>query len=162
MQLVAICTRMLRRVAQGNKTMRTQKIEQFIEGMQWLFGVQNYDRTLKIKDKDEEDTAAEIIFNEKYQRIKIAIYPCFWEHTLKEQRKLLLHELCHTITLPMHHLAVEFLRGEQASTETHFIDTMERSTCQIENILDGLLQNRLKYAKKAYADYIKVKKKKRK
>lgn len=130
------------------------RIIKFLEDMQWLFQVQNYERKLNIKKEDEDDKSAEITFNEDYQRITIKIFPCFFEQTLEEQRKALLHEFCHTITIPMNKLLVEYIDGKSITQETARM-VHERSTSQIENILDGLLRGRFSYARKAYKDFIK-------
>lgn len=141
--------------------MKTRRIVKFFDGIQWLFQVQNFSRNLTIQKEDEGKKVAEIIFREDYQEIEIKIYPCFFKENLKEQRKILLHELCHTITIPQYNMLIEFIRGKTITEES--ADSIhERSTCQIENILDGLLQNRMSYARLAYKEYLKVPKKRKK
>jgi len=138
--------------------MNKGRILKFIDSFQWLFGVQNYSRTIVFEKEDYDDITAEITFNEKYQRIKIKLYPCFFKEPLEEQRKALLHEFCHVLTIPMKCLFSDFQDGKACTYET-IKNTNERETSQIENILNGLLQGRLKYATTAYKNYIKVKRK---
>lgn len=142
-------------MARKNRTERQKKrIMKFLEDMQWLFQVQNYDRKLTLMKENDGDKCAEVTFNEDYQRIKIKIYPCFFEETLVEQRKALLHEFCHTITIPMNKIMIDFIQGKSVTEETA-CNIHERSTSQIENILDGLLQGKLSYARRAYKNYLK-------
>jgi hypothetical protein len=136
-----------------------KRIRVFFEGMDWLFQIQNLNKKIEWMKEDDGEKCAEVIYNEDYQRITIKIYPCFFEEELEDQRKALLHELCHTITIPMHKLTIEFMQGKAVTEET-VRHAHERATSQIENILDGLLQGKLYYGKEAYAKYLKGKKKK--
>lgn len=142
-------------LARKNKLENNKKrVVKFLEDMQWLFQVQNYERKLSIMKEDLDDKCAEVIFNEDYQRIQIKLFPCFFEQTLEEQRKALLHEFCHTITIPMNKLTIDFMSGKAVTEET--VRTVhERSTSQIENIVDGLLRLRFAYARKGYNHYLK-------
>lgn len=81
---------------------------------------------------------------------------------MEEQRKMILHELCHTITLPSKILFYDFIDGNRTATKDQSLFLNERETSQIENIIDGLLQGKFKYATKAYAKYIEVSKPKKK
>jgi hypothetical protein len=135
-------------------------IEKFLEEIQWLFNINNFDRRLSIMKEDEDDKCAEVTFVEDYQRIKIKIYPCFFKDNPKEQRKALLHELCHCITIPINRLTVDFMHGKAVTEET-IRHEHEKATSKIENILDGLLQGRFQYARTAYNNYLPNKKKKK-
>lgn len=132
-----------------------QRIREFFEDIRWLFQINNFQSCIEYPTEDSDDMAAEIVFRENYQTLTLKIYPCFFEERPEEQRKIILHELCHSITIPMNKLASEFLKGDVAVTEKTLYETMERSTSQIENILDGLLQGRMTYAKNAYKNFIK-------
>jgi len=140
--------------------MNKQRVINFLTDIEWLFGIQNFDRKLTFKNEDDGGKEAEVNFDEEYQRITVKIYPCFWGESLADQRKALLHELCHSITLPSKVLFWDFIDGK-ATTKDHANDVNERATSQIENILDGLLRGRFKYAKRAYSEYIKKTKKKK-
>lgn len=131
-----------------------KRIRVFLEGMDWLFQIQNLTKRILWEKEDEEGKCAEVIYREDYQSIDIKIYPCFFEEDLVGQRKILLHELCHTITIPMNRLTLDFMRGKAVTEETVRV-AHERSTSQVENILDGLLQNRLCYAKRTYNNFLK-------
>lgn len=131
----------------------TKKIEQLLDQLQYVFQVQNYDKEIVILSKDN-DAMAEILFDEEYQRITIYIYPIFFKHKESEQRKALLHELCHTITIPQKRQFVNYIDGENTVTKDTITQTMERATSQIENILDKLFQGKMDYAKKAYNNYL--------
>lgn len=138
-----------------NTSTNKKRITEFIDGIQWLFNINSFDREIIIKDKDEEERCAEITFREDYQSVTIRIYPTFFKETLYSQRKILLHELCHCITIPMKCLAYDLSNGILV-TEKQIKEENERSTSRIENILDGLLQGRLKYAKDAYEKFVEV------
>lgn len=144
--------------------MNTKRIEKFLEEMQWLFQIQNFERKLTIakndEDENDEKKAAEITFDETYQFIRIKIFPCFFKETLKDQRKYLLHELCHTITLPEKLLLHNMIDGKLV-TQEEIRKANEKATSQIDNILDGLLQGRMSYARKGYSNYLQIKKKKK-
>ena len=133
---------------------KTKKIVDLLDELQWLFHLNNYDRQLNLEHKDEDNKGAQITFEEEYQRITLDIYPCFFKETPEEQRKMILHELCHTITIPLKVLANDLADGVLV-TRQQIKEESERSTSKIENILNGLLQDRLVYAKQGYKNYIK-------
>jgi len=133
--------------------MNTKKITKFLNGIQWLFNINGFERNIVIKKEDYEERAAQICYEEDYQRITLTIYPKFFKETQEFQRKILLHELCHCLTLQSKVIACNLLDGELQTRENIKYEN-ERLTSKIENILDGLLQGRLKYAKEAYAGYI--------
>lgn len=137
----------------------------FLEDLDWLFQIQNIQKKIEYFKEDEDSKAAEITYREDYQTINLKIYPCFFEESPEDQRKLLLHELCHTITLPMNRALIEYMQGKAITEETARV-LHERATSQIENILDGLLQGRMRYALRGYKDYLdkpkKIKKRKKK
>jgi hypothetical protein len=144
---------------------KKEKIQNFINGIQWMFQIQNFSKTIVYKEADDQDEEklAEIYFNEPYQRIEITIYPMFFTVSEMEQRKIIIHELCHTLTLPLKSLFYFFIDGTQTTTKPQINDLVERTNCQIENIIDALLQGKMKYAKEAYKNYltpVSVKKKK--
>lgn len=133
----------------------------FLESIEWMFGVQNYEKKVVTLKEDEDEKAAEITFDEPYQTIQIRLYPIFFTKDRQFQRKAIIHELCHTITIPSKTLAFDLLNGSHV-TFKHITDENERMTSKIENLLDRLLNNNLKYAKEAYADFIETKKRKKK
>ena len=135
------------------KKKNQKRIQDFLEKMDWLFCTNNFDRSIIWKEKDKDDMAAEITYDEKYQNLDIDIYPCFFTQTLKQQRKILLHELIHSITLPNKIALHDFLDGKFI-TPQEVVKINETETSKIENIFDGLLRGRLKYAVKAYKEYL--------
>jgi hypothetical protein len=139
---------------------KTKRIVEFLGGIEWLFNVNGFEREIVLKEEDENYIGAEITFDEKYQRITITIYPQFFKETLQGQRKILLHELCHCLTMPQKLLACSLTEGDLVTLK-QIKDENERATSRIENILDGLLRGRLKYAKEAYAGYITTQKTKK-
>jgi predicted SprT family Zn-dependent metalloprotease len=129
---------------------KTKHIEEFLNSIQWLFQIQNYDRKIVVKGKSKN--AAEIWFDEKYQTIEITLYNYFFEQSLESQRKILLHELCHTITIPQKDASYKMGDGKLVTKrEIDFLN--EKETSIIENILDSLLQGKMKYAVEAYNNY---------
>lgn len=136
-----------------------KKIQKFLDELQWMFAIQNFERYIETPDKDYEDYSATINYEEDYQRITIKLYPMFFKETLEAQRKALLHELCHTITVPMNTL-IETLTSGKIVTQENARIVLERTNCQIENMMDMFLRNLGTHYKKAYAEYANVPKKK--
>lgn len=132
----------------------SKRVQDFLESIDWFFALNNFDREIVIKEQDTDNIAAEFSFREEYQSVTVKIYPCFWTHSLADQRKMLLHELCHSITLPSKAVAYGLLDGK-LTTFDRIKDINEEATSKIENMLDSLLRGRKTYAKKAYKDYLK-------
>ena len=130
------------------------RIIKFLESIEWLFQINGYEKKVVLMDSDKGDTAAEVNLDIPYQRIEILIYPSFLKQNLYDQRKALLHELCHVLTLPSKEAAHELLEGKLITAD-RIKKINEEATSKIENILDGLLQGRLTYAKKAYKQFLK-------
>jgi hypothetical protein len=130
-----------------------QKVEDFLQDMQWLFECGNFERHVTFKDQDEDGKMCEIKYEEDYQRIYIKIYPNFKGETPYYQRKALLHELSHIFCIPMNLLNLDLLDG-RFHTREEMKFAHERATSKIENILDGLLQGKYKYALQAYKRYL--------
>lgn len=122
--------------------------------MEWLFDYQNFDRSIVFKTVNKDDCACEIMTDLEYRRVTVMVYPSFFEHSLKEQRELLLHEFAHTFSDKIYHLAVNLLNGKAESFE-NFRRANEECTSRITNVLDGLLRGRKAYAKRGYAAYLK-------
>lgn len=137
-----------------SKSQTKKRILDLLGQMDWLFGLNNFERELIFKKVDEDDKGAEIAFEENYQRVTINIYPAYFEEKVEYQRKILLHEFCHCITIPSKCLGYDLLDGELV-TRGQIKQENERMTSKFENILDGLLQGKLRYASKAYKDYVK-------
>ena len=134
-----------------------KRIINLMNDLSYPFGIQNFDKEILWRSDDEEiewkRTMASIIVDEKYQRCTVNIFPCFFLQTGHEQRKTLLHELIHTITLPLAEKADMLLQGKLVTQESIDFES-ERSTSRIENIFDGLLTGKYKFLKKAYKDYL--------
>lgn len=137
-----------------NKKQTIKRVENFLSDIDGLFSVQNFEKTIVIKENNSDNLLCEISYEEDYQRITVYIYPIFFNEKPKNQRKSLLHELCHTITVPSKVLSYRLLDGKAVSFE-EFKNENERATSKIENIIDGLLSGKKEYAKIAYSNYIK-------
>lgn len=132
-----------------------KKILELLEAFDWIFAVQNYSRTIHFhkEDHEKEGVAATILYIEEYSQIVIDVYPYFFELDAADQRKALLHELCHKITVPSKKLAMKLLDGKLVTPdEIQMIN--ERTTSHIENILDKLLKGGLKFSRDAYKKYL--------
>jgi hypothetical protein len=136
------------------KNQTKKRIEEFLGNIDWMFDLNNYAKNIVYKDEDNDDVNAEIDYDEKYQNITITIYPVFFEQKPETQRKILLHELIHGITLRSKILACDLLDGTHITYEQIKFEN-EKMTARLENILDGLLRGKYKYAKDAYKDYVK-------
>lgn len=128
-------------------------VKKFIESMVWMFDYQNFDRTILFREKDEDNLAAGVTIDKEYQRVTIFIYPCFFDNTIDSQRQYLLHEFCHTYTDILKKKASNLLNGK-LETEESIRFSNEEATSRITNTLDALLQGKLGYARKAYAQFI--------
>ena len=137
-----------------------KRVIEFLRRMQYMFALQNYDRTLVFKDEPSEDRAASVYIEEDYQRIRISIYPCFWENDLKNQAEYLLHEFCHYLVLPLDIVAYNALTGKLETAE-HRRMALEKSVSSIANILDTFLMGCMKDECRQYQSFYKAKKKKR-
>jgi hypothetical protein len=135
-----------------------KQISKFLSDFDYLFGTQNFEKHIKYADKDDEEAYADITFDEKYNRIYLCIYPKFFEQTKEEQRKTLLHELCHTITIPSQQASMDLVNGKLV-TEDRIRWINERETSQIENIIDMFLTGKCDFFKKSYKEYLNEKEK---
>lgn len=135
-----------------------KKVMSLLEQLDWMFSVQNFDRSVIFSKDDEylDDTPVHcrITYEEDYQRVAIEIFPTFFKMPLDEQRKTILHELIHTITIPLNKIAFALHAGN-LYTPYQIKQSHERATSRMENIVDKLLRGNMKYAKKAYEDYLK-------
>lgn len=143
----------IKKIKKLSQKQTIKKVRTFLDEIQWLFQINNFDRQIVIKTEADGDLACEITYEEDYQRITIKIFPCFFTNNFQDQRKMILHELCHTITIPSKRLADDLLEGK-LKTKDEIRDINERTTSQIENILDALLRGRSKYATQAYRNYL--------
>lgn len=139
-----------------------EKILALLEQFDWMFGVQNFHRNLVYKENDETSNGslktAEIFFYEDYQELEIDLFPEFFKSSFQDQRKILLHEFCHVITIPSKKIAFDLLDGRLV-TPDKIKDVNEEATSKIENLLDQLLRGNLTYAREAYKNYLMPKKK---
>lgn len=132
-----------------------ERVRKFLGDIDWFFSINNFHREIIVKDSDDaEGVAAEFYFDKKYQHIEISLYPLFFRLDQEEQRKCLLHELCHSFTLDSKEVAHNMLRGI-ATDEKRIASINEEMTSKFENLLHGLLIGKYRYAKRAYRDYLK-------
>jgi hypothetical protein len=136
----------------NSKTIK--KVREFLDDIDWLFSISNFDREIKIKEQDDGDIIAEFHYEEDYQRLTLTLYPRFFKDPPTEQRKTLLHELCHSLTLPSKQALHDLLNGKLIVGD-QIQKINETETSKIENILDRLLQGKLQHAQKAYSNYLK-------
>ncbi|MBE3122193.1 MAG: hypothetical protein IMZ53_01375 [Thermoplasmata archaeon] len=134
------------------------RIRNFFDEIDWMFQLNNFEKSIMFKKADEEedggDKIAQVFYEADYQRVEISIWPVFSKKSLTFQRKVLLHELCHILTIPSKTAMREALEGNLVhKKEIQVIN--ETETSKIENIIDLLLTGNLRYAKKAYANYLK-------
>lgn len=134
---------------------KTKRIEEFLNSIDWLFDLNNFDRSIKLEKTDPPDGAlAMVVYVEEYREISIKIYPHFFDYSLATQRKCLLHELCHALTLPSKTAMHDLLDGKLITPE-QIRRINETETSKLENILNGLLSGRIQYASRAYKKYLK-------
>ncbi|MFA6295517.1 MAG: hypothetical protein WC666_03805 [Candidatus Paceibacterota bacterium] len=129
-----------------------ERIEKLLNNLGFMFNVHNFEKEI-IHEQVDNGSLADISYEENYQRLTLRVYPCFFKQTIDEQRKTILHELCHTITLPLRTSFHEFLDGK-ATTKEQIKFLNERETSILENLFDLLLKGELNYAKEAYKEYV--------
>lgn len=93
---------------------------------------------------DEGNKLAEINTDHKYQEITIKIYPCFFKEKEDKQKKVLLHELCHTITADSKLASWQLLNGDLVTNE-RLKEINEQTTSKIENIIWGFLNKQFNH-----------------
>lgn len=133
----------------------TRRLEALCEDLSWFFDMRNKEELHRFHDDpapDSHDCAADVTLDERYQRLTINFYPRFWELSLEQQRKALLHEYTHTIIAPVQEIA-QSLREGHLVTDVQLTEAVERVTSSIENRLDGLLQGRYRFLREGYANY---------
>lgn len=128
-------------------------VRNLVKKLSLFFGVQNMDREIRYMNDDDGDIVSYIQYEEDYQRITLKIYPVFFEKTRSTQAKCLLHEFCHTITIPVQEAAINLLNGKFHS-ERDIRERSEKSTSQIENILHDMFVYGMKDMKDSYSEYI--------
>lgn len=139
------------------------KLQALLCDMEYLFGLQNYDRTISYEDteaKESGEYAASIIVEEDYQRIHIKIYPCFWNATPKNQAGYILHEFCHFLTDSLSSLTTDLMNGNFQSKE-HRRMAVEKSTSSVTNVIELFLSGKRNWMKKCYTKYYAVPAKKK-
>ena len=139
------------------KKRNLKRIIKFLEDIEWMFELNNWDRTLTevLVQPDEYPTlTAEVIPDMTYKDITIKLYPNFFTISLENQRKALLHELVHVVIQDTKMIADDLLHGKFHS-QTEIKDANEKAVSTITYYLDYLLTGNLKYAKRAYKDYLK-------
>lgn len=143
---------------------QTQRVTDFLNRVDYAFGINPLERQVYIKKEDEVGSegrglVARITFEQDYQRLAVEIFPEFFNRGLMEQRKTLLHELCHSITIPSKMAMHDLLDGKLVTAD-QIRRINEEETSKIENLLDRLLDSGLQYFKDAYKDYLKEPEKK--
>jgi hypothetical protein len=127
--------------------MTKSQIQTYLSKLDWLFGCQHYTKELIIKKENEDNLLADIKVNHQYQTLQVNIYPFFFKETENEQRKCLLHELCHTITSNQKMAAYSLIDGTLI-TKTIIDGYNEQATSQIENIIWGFINKNFSKALK--------------
>lgn len=126
----------------------------FLEDIQWLFAIQNYERSVVFKEEADGVSFADITVMDDYQRVQINIYPRFWEESREYQIKIIMHELVHTWIYPIQRIADNLFEGK-LETEEHIRHALERTVCSVENAVHGLLLGRYRYSRDAYKKWLK-------
>jgi len=130
------------------------RVKELVWGLDGLFNTINYDLGFIWATEDFKECAASVDVDEPYQRLVITIYPSFWNHDRDNQRKFILHEMCHVLTDPMNSV-IKNLQNGILETDHHRSNAVERSTSYLTEILDAFLLGSYKKKKQAYAKYIK-------
>lgn len=89
-----------------------ERVAKYAADMRPLLGLTQWTFNFTFADDDKEGVAAEITSQPEYKRAFITIFPCFWQDTKKDQREIIVHELCHILTDPLYFRAFDLLRGK--------------------------------------------------
>lgn len=132
------------------------KIIEFLNWCDWLFDLNNYNRTIKFSKKEHDSwdlVCATMSTDHKYRRFTMKIFPCFFEDDLEEQCKTLIHELCHSITEWLHDCATN-LREWKLVTEREIDFERERVTENMAHLIFSLWNGKKKFLGEAIQKYI--------
>ena len=143
----------MKKVPKQNK----KRITDFFEKIDWMCELNNFERNIEIiknQPKEHPQLAAEIIPDMTYREITIELYPQFFKLSLDLQRKALLHELVHTLLQNTKSFAMDLIAGS-AHSEADIKNENEIAVSKITHLLDCLLLGQLRYARKAYKEYLK-------
>lgn len=121
-------------------------IRLYIQKLSVLFGLGLYEIQISFKETGhgDGDAYADIVDDYEYKTISIKIYSKIYKESNEFIKKVILHELCHTITFKQFTIANELLNGVLHTRQEVRIES-EESTSKIENILDKLLKSRDAY-----------------
>ena len=117
-----------------------KKVTNFVDSISWCFDLANYTRMYKFKedpkdtDNDNTETCADIITSHTYRSISIRIFPPFWTQSQDEQVRILIHELCHTITEDLYDCGSNLRQGILV-TDMELTHYRERATEQVATML---------------------------
>ena len=131
-----------------------KKIVDLVRELAPFFDVQNYDISVTFTSTNVEEYAATIFTDHKYRRLNFKVYPIFFEQTLDEQRRGIIHELCHTLTECLDNCAVNLLEGKLITLES-IKHANESSTSQMQQMISVLLEGDGQLYTKAYKNYLK-------
>ncbi len=135
---------------------RKKRVMSLILELAMVFDVNIAYKKISWMDEDAENCrSAEITYREDYNDIHLKVYPFFFEGDLEEQRRALLHEFCHVISLPNKSLASKLLNDGIYVTYNQFAEECERVTSKIEHIVDLLLTGKMQPIVKVYNGYLK-------
>lgn len=135
-----------------DKKKEREKIIAFIKYFSNFFAVQNFDIKVNFKDETTNGNLAEIIIEEDYQRIKIDVMADFFKEPKAEQRKALLHELCHYVCWSLYSITWDLHSGKFV-TKDQIRAANEKATCMVELLIDRALTMDLQREKKEYNKY---------
>ncbi len=139
-----------------------RKINTFLDDFKWFASIQNYDKAIRFVEKEtKDDPLADVSVEGDYKRVTVSIYSGFFSKTPQEQAETLVHEMVHILIDPLHEATEGLLQGKLI-TRRAFVYALEASTSGVTEVIVRLLNGKMQYARKAFADYITVSKKKNK
>lgn len=137
-----------------------KKIEKFLNDIDWLFELNNYQKFIRYKDKDVEreeegdKLLADVETRHDYKDVTINIYPKFLELNLEQQCRTLIHELSHTFTHESRENSISLLKGKLI-VEDKICHDNERLTETISDLIFTLAQGKRIYVGEAIKEYLK-------
>lgn len=125
----------------------------FTNKLNRLFSLEYHDRWFDIAKEPYENSACTVMHDIEYQRLRITIYPCFWENTKENQREYLLHEYSHTITTELLS-CINSLRAGTLITPQQTKSANEAATSKIKEIIEAFLRKSEPGVIAAWKDFI--------
>lgn len=113
-----------------------KRIFQWCKQWQKTLFLNDWDIKLKWTDEDggDDELCADTRCTTSYYEATIKFHPYFFEHSIEEQWRILVHEMIHIVLSHLQMLSAQQSNGESVS-EREYKVALEQTTVRITNIL---------------------------